>query len=461
MAIDDSIRSGPPVTLEEMLAAREERAARQKRMAAARPGLPLVSFSLNIPGAHKAHPLAREAFRLGCALLERELERAGMAVAERDAREADAGCDLIAAVDGDAGAVKRIAVAIEEAHPLGRLFDFDVVDSGGEQLHGAEYGRSVRACIVCGGPVWECARSRAHPAEELSRRAARMIRDFVERDFADRVAARATRALLYEVSVTPKPGLVDRANSGAHADMDIFTFIDGAAALTPFFRDAALAGLRCGGGPEALLPRLRLPGLWAEDAMFAATGGVNTHKGLIFSMGILTAAAGVAKAEGSGFSAANLLGLCGRIAAGVVGELPRAGAVRPGATHGEAVYAAFGFAGARGEAALGFPCVRDHGFPVLSEFLAEGAHPDVAGVAAFLRLLAHTDDTNIVARSGVAALRAVQERVGAALCECGDADGLVDFANVLDAEFIAANLSPGGCADLLALSFMLRFMETL
>ncbi len=466
MRVDDLIRATPPVTLDEMLAAREDRAERQRRMRAAHPGLPLVSFSLNIPGERKAYPLARDAFRLGCALLDRQLARAGLAARSRDLKEAHTGCELIAAVGGggggaDAGTVKKIVVAIEESHPLGRLFDFDVLDPDGVQLHREAHGGSVRACIVCGGSLWECARSRAHSAEELARRAAWMLYDHFSRAFADRVAARAARALLHEVSVTPKPGLVDRSNNGSHADMDMFTFIDGSAALTPFFRDMVLAGMEGGAAPERLLPRLRCSGQWAEDAMFAATGGVNTHKGLIFSLGILCAAIGVAGAGGVGFSAQALLDLCGRIAVGVEGELSRAGGTSSSATHGERAFAAFGMTGVRGEAARGFPAVRDIGYPTLAKLLAAGVHVNDAGVVALLRLLACVDDTSIVARSDHATLCAVRERVAAALEQCGDdIERLLSFSRSLDAEFIAANLSAGGCADLLALSFMLVFMES-
>lgn len=458
MTIDEHIRLAQAVTLEEMLAAREERAARQMRMREAHPEGALVSFSLNIPGEYKAYPLACEAFRLGCALLERQLERAGIRVVAREVKEAHTGCECVWAVDGDAGGVKRVCVVIEEDHPLGRFFDFDVIGTDGEQLRGEEHGRGVRTCVVCGKPVWECSRARVHSAEELSRRVASALEEFFAREFADRVAAQATRALLYEVNVTPKPGLVDRDNNGAHGDMDIFTFIDSSVALTPFFRDVVLAGMRCGGNAEALLPRLRFPGVCAEDAMFAATGGVNTHKGLIFSLGILCAAAGVAKSAGKDFSTGNLLRICARIAAGVDGELRGGGAV----THGEIAFVKYGVTGARGEAARGFPDVRDCGAPALADLIARGAHPNDAGAAVILRLLAQVDDTNIVARAGMDALRAAQEKTSAALEECGgDVRKLLEFSKKLDAEFIATNISPGGCADLLALSFMLHFLQRL
>ena len=97
--------------------------------------------------------------------------------------------------------------------------------------------------------------------------------------------------MLHEVAATPKPGLVDRNNCGAHADMDIFTFCTSASVLQPFFTKIAYEGSRFNGNNNTdLLKAIRPLGIEAEKRMFLATKGVNTHKGLIFSLGILISA---------------------------------------------------------------------------------------------------------------------------------------------------------------------------
>lgn len=102
----------------------------------------------------------------------------------------------------------------------------------------------------------------------------------------------ALLSLLLEVSSSPKPGLVDRFNCGAHRDMDFFTFMESSAALSGYFVKCALLGTEFQGDhPKELFRRLRPVGIAAERTMFQATGGVNTHKGLVFSLGILCAAA--------------------------------------------------------------------------------------------------------------------------------------------------------------------------
>ena len=128
-------------------------------------------------------------------------------------------------------------------------------------------------------------------------------------DRAAYIASFALEALLVEAAATPKPGLVDRANCGAHADMDFFTFQVSAAAIAPFLSVFVRTGTEHTGDASALLARLRPVGMEAERAMFARTGGVNTHKGAIFSFGVLLGAAGLALRRDEKCTAAHVLDL--------------------------------------------------------------------------------------------------------------------------------------------------------
>ncbi len=99
----------------------------------------------------------------------------------------------------------------------------------------------------------------------------------------------ATKAMLYEVSTSPKPGLVDRYNSGAHEDMDYYTFIASASSLTNGFQTLANMGESlCLDSIDTLLAKVRPVGIEMENDMFRATKGINTHKGMIFSLGLVT-----------------------------------------------------------------------------------------------------------------------------------------------------------------------------
>lgn len=157
------------IGLDEMLAARDRRAERQ-RAAIGRHGRPIASLTVVMPGPVKDSATARRLLAEACGATEAALDAAGWAVLERIDTQAPTGPEAIFVVDAPAGALKRRLLELEEAHPLGRLWDIDVIAAeGGEMrvLSRREFGLPPRACLVCGGPAHVCARSRAHPVAEL------------------------------------------------------------------------------------------------------------------------------------------------------------------------------------------------------------------------------------------------------------------------------------------------------
>jgi triphosphoribosyl-dephospho-CoA synthetase len=281
-----------------------------------------------------------------------------------------------------------------------------------------------------------------------------------------KIADLAVRALICEVDTTPKPGLVDRDNNGAHTDMNHFMFLRSALALRPCFVQCADLGL----GGMVSADELRQIGLAGETAMFEATGVVNTHKGLVFSLGILCAACGILLAQkyaldeddfdGSiRFDGEELQKTCAQIAAGLLGEMPgQTGAPRSGAvaeTHGEVVRRETGISGVKGEALSGFETAFTLGLPVLREALDRVGEMNEACAETLIHLLAKTDDSNLVYRGGMEGLEFVRTRAEELL---SDDPGDMDAIRELDRECIERNLSPGGCADLLAITIMLHLV---
>lgn len=272
---------------------------------------------------------------------------------------------------------------------------------------------------------------------------------------ADALADLVHEALVLEVGLTPKPGLVGARNSGAHRDMDFATFLASAESIRPwiarFFRQGAALTDR---PATAVLAAIRPTGLACERAMYVATGGVNTHRGSIFAFGLLAAAAGRLSVRGRRLDAAAVCDEVARIAGDLVAELATTATPR---TAGERLYRAHGLTGARGEAASGFATVRLGSLPVLERRLAAGASRDTALAAAFLHLLEHNRDTNLVARGGLPGL-VYARRAAARLRRTGGVDAPTFEARFrrLDDRFIARNLSPGGSADLLALTWVLH-----
>lgn len=257
------------------------------------------------------------------------------------------------------------------------------------------------------------------------------------------IAELAVSALLAEVWTTPKPGLVDRNNNGAHTDMDLTMFERSALALETSFLQCAEAGECLKHDLPILAAKLRTIGLQAESRMYEATGGVNTHKGAIFSMGILCAAAAM------GFeSLCELQEHCRQLAAALLETDTASG------THGLAARETAGTGGIRAEAGSGFDTAFSIGLPALEEALAVGCRENHACIYALLRIIASTEDSNLVHRGGACGMDFAQKEA-VRLTEHGPAALDLEEVRALDGEFIKRNLSPGGSADLLAFSIML------
>lgn len=441
------------VTLPQMLAAREARAQRQHAMLA-RYRLPLVSFSMNIAGPVKNSAMIRRGFRLGKRALEELLPRFHAGVAAYEETDAVTGCEVIYAVKGIAPReLKRLTCQIEDKTSLGRLFDMDVITAEGEKLDRPE----PRKCLICGSPAKACARSRTHTVEELQSATCAILKATLDEDDARIAAGLAVRSLLYEVCVTPKPGLVDRAHNGSHQDMDIYSFMASASALWPYFAECVHIGqVTSGAAAPETFAALRFSGMQAECDMLRATAGVNTHKGAVFSMGLLCGALGRLPRE-HWISPETILREIAAMTAGSVRQELDGVTAATARTAGQRIYAAYGITGVRGEAEAGFPVVLKSGLPLLEAYLEQGLSNDEAGSAVLMRLIADTQDTNLIARGGYELQRDTVDRIRAIL----DQQEVPDTVTLqeLDRDFVSKNLSPGGSADLLALCWMLHFLK--
>lgn len=256
---------------------------------------------------------------------------------------------------------------------------------------------------------------------------------------AEMLARVATFALVEEAKLTPKPGLVDQHGSGAHADMNLALMLCSAQCLEPMFADMALAAARRTLSPE-LREELAQLGRAGEARMLAITGGVNTHRGAIWTLGLLVASA----AMGPG-TEEELAQRAGRLARYTVPPLPGP------MSHGSKIAQRYGFSGARGEAQAGFPHVMKCGLPALRDSRARFRVEAHARLDALLAIMAELDDTCLVYRGGLTVLewvkagaRRIREHGGA-----GSPSGFEALLHLND-ELIRRGASPGGSADLLA-----------
>jgi triphosphoribosyl-dephospho-CoA synthase len=270
------------------------------------------------------------------------------------------------------------------------------------------------------------------------------------------LADRAVTALLEEILLTPKPGLVDRRGRGAHLDMDVDLMCRSAHALRPGFHAMAEAAQgrsadRYFGRSADLTLRRELGriGREAETSMLRATGGVNTHRGAIWAMGLLVASAAMDPRDHGSH------GLTRR--AGMLARLPDEHS-SDGSTKGSRACAHYQVTGARGEAQEGFPHITRFALPTLRRYRAEGAAEDLCRVNALLAIMARLGDTCVLSRGGEAALAAVRTGAALVLAE-GGAGAAQGRLSALEATLLAHNASPGGSADLLAATLFIDSLE--
>ena len=266
------------------------------------------------------------------------------------------------------------------------------------------------------------------------------------------IAHLATRTLHAELDTTPKPGLVDKDNSGAHRDMDHALMSRSIRAIHPYFVRLALLGF------AADIPShddIVKTGIEAERAMFEATNGVNTYKGALFSMGLAVVAAAGKAWQGCSITPQALSAAISKLAfafpdtKGTHGSKAKQTAASETAT----------FKGALDNAREGYPMLFNDWLPFYAN-LSKNGEPHTLHLT-LLRIMCDLDDTNIVYRTSLAMMKQVKEESRSVLSQWSEAthgtpqaDGGTNLDTILgdmNRRFVQRNISPGGSADMLSL----------
>jgi triphosphoribosyl-dephospho-CoA synthase len=269
--------------------------------------------------------------------------------------------------------------------------------------------------------------------------------------FAEHLADLAVEALIDEADLSPKPALVDRRGSGAHQDLHLGLMHASALSLWPAFKEMADAAVAFGSIGQPLRETLGRIGREGEAAMLRTTGGVNTHRGAIWALGLLVTAAAL---EPENCSAASLTLRAAQLA--LIED--RHAVAQP--SHGREVARRYGALGAREQAQLGFPAVTRHGLPQLQRSRLAGSGEQNARLDALLAIMTTLGDTCVLYRAGLAGLRAMQLGAQRVLDAGGSASlGGRRCLHELDQQLLALNASPGGAADLLAACLLIDSLE--
>lgn len=272
---------------------------------------------------------------------------------------------------------------------------------------------------------------------------------------ATKISEKALQALLYEVSISPKAGLVTRHSNGSHRDMNFFHFLDSSLALRGYFEAAYEHRKHYPYGEESFFLKLRQLGKQAEEEMYLATKGVNTHKGTIFSMGIVLAVLGALWEERRDISLERLSKEIQKLCQPLLEELGK----EIDYSKGEELYRKYRIRGARGLALSGYALVLE----AMPQFMKACKKLDIE-TAAILQLfyyMGELEDTNIIARSDLKTLQEVQERSRFLYQKHSIAwsrEEIREDMQELHSFCFEKNISPGGSADLLILTLFLYFL---
>jgi holo-ACP synthase/triphosphoribosyl-dephospho-CoA synthase len=340
---------------------------------------------------------------------------------------------------------KYICEMFEENHPFGRFIDVDVSDVKGDTISS---GKS-KVCFYCKEkPAIECRRMKTHDLEQLRSFMFSGMTEFCSQQrltiIRKMLSSFALKSILYEISLTPKPGLVDKFSNGSHADMSFQTFINSTTAIAGLFDDLVIAGFSfCGNDYTKALPVIRNTGLRMELAMFNATGNINTQKGIIFLMGLSLFACARLFHQADHFDKNEFANIIKEICKGIV-DNELATSSKSIMSHGEVIFSKYGYSGARGEAESGMRTVFEFGLPKLEEVSEIN---DRVLIQCFLAIASRNNDTNILFRRGKDTLLFFQD-----LCKNAQENFTVENYQKVITYCKSENISPGGSADLLAVS---------
>jgi len=353
--------------------------------------------------------------------------------------------------------VKKEMINIEEEHILGRCLDIDVYTMKNEEVIGIsrkDLYKKPRKCFICDMDAKICSRSQSHSIEDIKAYFEDIYKKYkwLEKK-TEKLAYEASqlclKAMISEVSTFPSFGLVSPISSGAHKDMDYYTFLNSALAITPYLKEMFKIGYSYH-HPKYIFEAVRNIGKTCEEKMFEATNNINTHKGMIFLMGISISAIGKALYDDKEFS--EIKDIIKLMVKDILDDFKGLDK-KKNLTHGEKLYLEYGFTGIRGQVQDGLSVLFDN---IIAKYENSNLKENDLYTQILIDLMSKVEDSTIVYRHNINTLRKVQEdakallKIGGIYTKEGN-----ERAKDLEEIYIKENISPGGCADLLAISILL------
>lgn len=438
----------------EFLFDRDKRVAYQEHLLKENKDKTLVTIRINYPGIEKSNYITDNIVNT---IYNEILTYYGKFIVFEDKYKNKEGIVAHFLFDLDFVNVKKEMINVEEEHILGRCLDIDVYTLKNDKVIGisrSDLFKKPRRCFICDLDAKICSRAQTHTIDEIKNYFEVVYKNFKDSQkktdsLAYEVSQMALKAMISEVSTFPSFGLVSPISSGAHKDMDYYTFLNSAVAITPFLKKMFEVGYSYY-SPEYIFDAIRDIGKECEEKMFEATNNINTHKGMIFLMGISMAAIGKALYENKEFY--QIQDIIKSMVKNILDDFKELHK-KEKLTHGERLYLEYGFTGIRGQVQDGLSVLFDN---IIDNYINSDLKENDLYTQILIELMARVEDSTVVYRHDISTLRKVQS----------DAKDLLNMGGIFTEEgrqkchhledlYIKENISPGGCADLLAISILL------
>ncbi|MFA8299881.1 MAG: triphosphoribosyl-dephospho-CoA synthase [Hyphomicrobiales bacterium] len=456
--------------LTNILEAKESRALLRKQIAETNKAS--VSLNLNIAGWPKSNDMIHKAFMEILSDFQDFLLAHRVIISDKESHNFvdAAGNFFIAPIESSTFSLEELKALFESfegSHFVGRLVDVDLTSGEGEPISSGK----LKKCLVCKGRAIDCMRLKKHSFEEIKEITNNIFSEFLnsvsKKKICERFAAIAVQSLILEVSLSPKPGLVDFYDNGIHTDMDYLSFIQSSTVLQEGFRKIIQLALDAPANIESELPKLRIIGIEMEREMLNATLNVNTQKGAIFLMGILLYCYTLAYLQGN-TSDESIRLLTSSLCKQLIDDDMNNKGIQSNSllTHGLSCFNKYGHSagGARYEAAMGFPIVFQHGLPELQQLkyssleripyteLCHAMHKSLS------RIMSVSSDTNILYRSSLEVLKGFNQ-LALKLYNTSKPEEETAYRKQLTDYCTKHKISAGGSADMLACSLLIFLLN--
>ncbi|WP_122641189.1 triphosphoribosyl-dephospho-CoA synthase CitG [Romboutsia sp. Marseille-P6047] len=440
--------------IEEFLFDREKRVKNQENLFKNYKDKTLVTLRINYPGIEKSNYITDDIVSI---IYNEILTYYKKYIVYNDRYKNKEGLVCHFIFDADFVSIKKLMIDIEEKHILGRCVDIDVYTMKNDNVIGisrSDLYKQPRKCFICDKDAKICSRAQSHNIEEIKKYFEEVYlkyKDYQKKreTLAYRISQIAVKAMISEVSTFPSFGLVSPISQGAHEDMNYYTFLDSAFAIAPFFKEMYNIGYSYH-EPKYIFDAIREIGILCEHKMFEATNNINTHKGMIFLMGITIAS--LAKGTYNNRKFEDIQSIIKSMVNDILDDFKDI-ENKSELTHGEKLYIKYGFTGVRGQVKDGLSVLFNN---IIDKYYDSDLSENDLYTQILIELLAIVEDSTIVYRHDINTLKQVQNDAKELLKIGGvyTSNGKIRILE-LENEYINKNISPGGCADLLAVTIFL------